>query len=807
MLEKFIESIQRDVGGSPSPSEIIPGKIIRFATSDRQGDDAGWCMLFADGEGGVYGCWRQGISGTWQARTPETPEEQKAFLVRVKQGREEAYRLDLDRRSECQKRSKEIWDSTTQVVTHPYLETKNVKAYGLKQYQDTLILQVRDTEGKLHGLQFIGHDGEKRFKSGTSLTGNYKAIGKPNGKILVAEGYATAATLHEITGHAVAVAFTGWNLQPVAMALKAKHPDTQFIICADDDHATEGNPGITKATEAAWAVNGLLAVPTFPDTRGPKDTDFNDLARLSGPEAVRICIEAAYIPPPPSTIEKPVQDECGRKESEPEVTESLEEAVTRLAALPRLQYELVRKAEAKKLKINRVSELDKAVASARGQKETEDKSMFPEVDPWPEPVDPAALLSDIATMIRRFIICDKEVSLAVALWVAMTWFIDVVQVAPLAVITAPEKRCGKSLLLTLLGKLSARAITSCSISPAALFRTIDKWNPTLLIDEADVCLKGSEELRGLLDGGHTRDSAYTVRCEGDDHEPKKFITWGAKALASIGHVADTLMDRGIVLELRRKLPSEKVAKIRHAEPGLFDDLRSKLARFADDYSEQVQEARPPLPDSLNDRAQDNWEPLLAIAMVAGGDCLKNGTAAALKLSGCESASQTVGTELLADIKEIFEEKNVDRICTADLIKALCADKEKPWATYNKGLPITPRQLAKKLGGYDIHSKNIRIGTYDTLKGYEQHQFEDAFFRYAPPPPLNCRHTPQTATSADLTRGGCILQRGDENVKVTPRTATSADCGVVADKRGVTGEDKGFNEEELDFSDTKPEDWN
>ena len=121
-------------------------------------------------------------------------------------------------------------------------------------------------------------------------------IGKPNGKILIAEGYATGATLHESTGHAVACAFNAGNLKPVAETLRAKYPNTELVLCADDDYLTDGNPGLTKATEAARAVGGLLAVPVFPDTRGEKDTDYNDLARLEGPEAVRASIEAAAMP-------------------------------------------------------------------------------------------------------------------------------------------------------------------------------------------------------------------------------------------------------------------------------------------------------------------------------------------------------------------------------------------------------------------------------------------------------------------------------------------------------------------------------
>jgi putative DNA primase/helicase len=115
-------------------------------------------------------------------------------------------------------------------------------------------------------------------------------------------------------------------------------------------------------------------------------------------------------------------------------------------------------------------------------------------------------------------------------------------------------------------------------------------------------------------------------------------------------------------------------------------------------------------------------------MVAGGDWLQIGTAAALKISGSEEITQTTGTELLSNIREIFDEKQIDRISTTELIKALCADEEWSWLTYNRGLPIKPRQLANRLKAYNIHSKNIRIG-YGTPKGFTLDQFSEAFSRY------------------------------------------------------------------------------
>lgn len=296
-VEQFAETIQATLGVAPPIMAILPGKMVRFATNDRKGDDSGWCKLFEDGEGGVYGCWRQGISEDWQSRTNRTPGEQAAFRARVKQAQEEAAIIEAQIRANCREKSADLWDKARDVdIKHPYLAAKAIRPVGIRQLQNSLLVPVRDIQGMLHGLQFIMPDGIKRFKSGTAVAGCYHAIGKPNGRILIAEGFATGATLHEITGHAIACAFSAKNLKPVAEALKHKYPDTVLVICADDDHGTAGNPGLSKANEAACAVGGLLAVPCFPDTRKQQDTDFNDLARLAGSEIVRNCIETASNP-------------------------------------------------------------------------------------------------------------------------------------------------------------------------------------------------------------------------------------------------------------------------------------------------------------------------------------------------------------------------------------------------------------------------------------------------------------------------------------------------------------------------------
>lgn len=463
-------------------------------------------------------------------------------------------------------------------------------------------------------------------------------------------------------------------------------------------------------------------------------------------------------------------------------TETLLEAIARLAKLHPLEYEKIRESEAEKLGIKRVTELDKAVAATRKQS-TEDRQPFDEIEPYQDPVTPAPLLDDISETIRRFIVLDKYQADIAALWVAACWLIDQIKVAPIAMINAPEKGCGKTQLLTVLSKLAPRAAQSSGISPAALYRMIEKYRPTLFVDEIETVLKDNEDLRGLLNAGHTRDSAFIWRsvAAGDDFEPKRFSVWGMKAIAGINAVklAETVTSRAIVFELRRKKTDECVDRLRYADPGLFEGLAAKLARFAADYADEVRQARPVLPDELSDREQDNIEPLLQIATVAGAHWPDTAIKAALKIFKSSQNNQSTANELLADIQEIFEMKRANKISTADLIGALIEDDEKSWATYNRGKPLSPKQLANKLKDYGIRSETIRIG-YETPKGYRLDQFTDAFERYlSRHTPLLSATTQQTNNSNGLSVAGAV---SDEIANATTQQN-------VADRKNVAATQK------------------
>ena len=177
-------------------------------------------------------------------------------------------------------------------------------------------------------------------------------------------------------------------------------------------------------------------------------------------------------------------------------------------------------------------------------------------DPWSDPVDGAALLDEIAGFMRRYVALPAEIADTVTLWIAMTWIHDKLEISPFLNVTSATKRCGKSLLLEVLGEFVYQPLPAGGrVTAAALFRAIESYAPTLLLDEADTFFSEDAELRGVVNGSQRRKAAYLLRCVGDDHEPRQFVTWCPKAIAGIGGLPDTVLDRSIVVRLERRSPN------------------------------------------------------------------------------------------------------------------------------------------------------------------------------------------------------------------------------------------------------------
>jgi putative DNA primase/helicase len=469
--------------------------------------------------------------------------------------------------------------------------------------------------------------------------------------------------------------------------------------------------------------------------------------------------------------------------------------VGRLARLSPIEYERDRKVAAEQMGV-RTTILDRLVAVERdnidgdGAKQGRALSL-PEAQPWHEPIDGGELLRGLSAAIRRHVVMPGYVADAAAMWVVHTYIVDCFGISPRLAITSPEKSCGKTTLLDVLSRLVWRPLSTANATAAAIFRVVEMLRPTLLIDEADTFLRDNEELRGVLNSGH-RHGGSVLRTVGDDHEPRPFATYSACAIALIGKLPATLADRSITAELRRRLASEAVEPFRHDRTTHLDILGRKAARWCSDNADRVRGADPDIPDGIFNRVADNWRPLLAIADAAGGDWPERARRVLVAMAGVND-DQSTGGMLFVDIRDIFSEREADRLPSTELAEALVAIEGRPWAEWRHGKPITANSLARLLAPYGIAPTTIRVGT-KTPKGYQLADFADAFERYlAPDEASKAQHrnkadkmgtstTSATATAAPLLRF--------ENAK--KRNNDGQCCGVaVADVRG-SGADDGLD---------------
>jgi hypothetical protein len=347
---------------------------------------------------------------------------------------------------------------------------------------------------------------------------------------------------------------------------------------------------------------------------------------------------------------------------------------------------------------------------------------------WSGPVYGSGLMEHMMARIERHAILQYHQIVAICLWIILTHVVDVVLVLPILALISPVRRCGKTTVLGIAHVLVSRGLMSSNITPASLYRVVDDWKPTLIIDEADTFLAKSEELVGIVNAGHTRDSAFVYRVA-SGNKARPFNVFCPKLIAGIGHRSPTIMDRSIIITHQRKRHDEHVEKYRARENDDLVALRARIARWAADNQAAIAAAEFDKPDIANDRALDNWDPLLAIAACLGGNWLEAATEAAEALSVTNDKTMCSGEELLRDIKTVFSKRG-DRIHTWQLIDDLCGDQERAWGTFHRGKPITPRQISKLLEDFEIKPDDVRIGE-EVKKGYMLRDFVDAFARYVP----------------------------------------------------------------------------
>jgi hypothetical protein len=350
-----------------------------------------------------------------------------------------------------------------------------------------------------------------------------------------------------------------------------------------------------------------------------------------------------------------------------------------------------------------------------------------ETEPWGTFVAGADVLDETVDVLGWYVYAPAPVLDAIALWAAYTHVFDCFGVSPILGLSSPTKRCGKSSVVVVLRQLCRSALLSGNITPAALFRSIAAWKPTLLIDEADTFAAMHDELRGILNAGHTRDTAYVIRAEGDANEPRMFSTWAPKVVAAIGHLPDTIEDRSIRCVMARK-PTREIKRDAFDSPAVqaaCAPVRRRLARFVLDNLDAIAAADVQRPAGLHDRAWNNWRPLFAVASAAGPEWLARAAAAAKALSDGDTAEEDITTLTLQLVWDLLAK--VEQAPTRDVLDHLVGQDEGPYSQWwekdlaDDRVKGPSAKLAKLLKPFGIKPKQLWIGERN-VRGYEVDDF-------------------------------------------------------------------------------------
>lgn len=413
--------------------------------------------------------------------------------------------------------------------------------------------------------------------------------------------------------------------------------------------------------------------------------------------------------------------------------------VKRLAGLDPAAYETARRDAAACLGW-RASVLDAEVQKVRPRGEGDqlaedgDTSGIETLTPWPDPVDGASLAEEIRDRLRAHVVFGASGDAdAATLWIFGSYLMDTWRLWPRLMVTSPTKACGKSTLLEVLDAIVRGGFIASNASPAAVFRAIEAWHPTLLLDEADTWMTQNEELAGVLNSGHTRRTARVIRVSEvkGQHLPVAFSTWCAMAIAGIGGLRDTLMSRSIVIGLRRRLPDEPVDRLPLDLHHQLLRTRRQIARWAEDNAGRIAAMQSEPPDCGDDRRRDNWTPLHRIAAALGGAWPDRTASAYVTQSQAQDEdTEPAGVMMLGDLSEIFASRRVDRIASSELVGDLLLLEERPWAEWRNGKPITAQSVAKLLKPFGVKVRILKLNGA-TARVYLRSEIDAAAARYTP----------------------------------------------------------------------------
>jgi Protein of unknown function (DUF3631) len=405
---------------------------------------------------------------------------------------------------------------------------------------------------------------------------------------------------------------------------------------------------------------------------------------------------------------------------------------------------------------------------------------------------PAEALDLAHAALTRYVVFPcPEAADAATLYAGATHVVPRLEFAARLVVKSPVKRCGKTRLLDVLAQLVRRPLLTSDISAAALVRSISPGEPpTLMLDEADAifgkALKGDEKaehLRGIINAGFGRDRPYR-RWDVTTRAVEDCPTFAMAVIAGIGPLPDTIEDRAVIVSLRRKSPAERVAKYRtRRDKPKVAAAGDQLAAALGPHADEIGDAEPDMPPGLDDRAEDVWEALLAVADLAGGDWPARARKAAVRLSGDDNhADSTLGERLLADLQDVFG--GADAMHTEAILTGLHKISEGPWADWY-GRPLSARDLARLLQPYAVRSVDVKAGGVNK-KGYRREHLHDPWSRYLPSGPGGSA-TGATSATARVSEPGEVAGSASQALPATgdsPVTRAVAEVAEVAEPPGA-----------------------
>jgi hypothetical protein len=465
-----------------------------------------------------------------------------------------------------------------------------------------------------------------------------------------------------------------------------------------------------------------------------------------------------------------------------------DELITELARLDPLAYERRQKDSAKTLGITTAALrkiVDQKRRAIKPDKDDGQGRAVKIIDPlsWHEYVSGDAIATTLAAVIKTYVILSDEAADTVALWVLHSWTVNAFTMSPRLAIISPTKGCGKTTVLRVLNHIARRTKRTGSISPAALFRVVEKFQPTILLDETEKYIENGSDIHALLNEGHCKGGNVT-RVIGDSLELREFSIYGAVAFARNGKLPDDLEQRSIIIEMQRRRANEDLAQLRDDRAESLKQIARMCSRWADDNANILLDQDPDM--EMINRNADNWRPLFAIADLCGEGWPERIRAAAAILTPRES--EGTGPKLLASIRAVFDERKgewADRMFSEMLAEALTAMEGQPWAEYGKARkPITKNQLAQLLKDFKIKPDTVKIGTKG-LKGYYRHQFEEVWERYLAPEGVNETEPRNQPTAAGTsTPFQNVTTESEVTFQKCEKPLPPSDCyGVTAQKGG------------------------